>query len=260
MHHFRVEQMLANVRLILVEPAGPLNVGAVARVMKNMGITQLFLVNPQCDLDSLEARNMAVHARDQLTLAQEVTTLPEALVGCQRVVATTARERRLKIQTESPRQVLPWLLTQPSALIFGPEERGLSNRELNYAQRFLQISTSEVYPSLNLAQAVAVCCYELRQAALEQAEHGRSDRPVGAWAMDDTRAEAAPVEQLEAYYQQLEDLLLDIGYLYPHTATARMMKLRRLLNRACPSAQDVAMLRECCVKLDGKSKQITRNN
>ncbi len=239
----QIEHILANVRLILVEPAGPLNVGAIARVMKNMGITQLFLVNAQCDPESSEAQKMAVHARDRLAMAQRVTTLPEALRGCRRVVATTARDRRLKIKTESPRQVLPWLLANPSALIFGPEERGLSNTELNYAQRFLKIPTSEAYLSLNLAQAVSVCCYELRLAALERVETSGSQGGAVAGGMMEESSDAAPVEQLEAYYQHLEDLLLDIGYLYPHTAEDRMMKLRRLFSRACPSTQEVAMLR-----------------
>lgn len=247
---FQGEQQLAHVRLILVEPAGPLNVGAIARVMKNMGITQLVLVNPQCDPVGSDAQRMAVHAKAQLAEAQRVQTLPEALVGCQRIVATTARDRRLKLAAESPRQVLPWLLAAPSALIFGPEERGLSNLELSYAQRFLRIDTSEVYPSLNLAQAVALCCYELRQAGMNPTDPTDQPCPTPAAASrgtapaaGDVGADIAPSEQIEAYYHQLEDLLLDIGYLYPHTAADRMLKLRRLFNRTGLSPQEVAMLR-----------------
>ncbi|HEY9806724.1 MAG TPA: RNA methyltransferase, partial [Candidatus Obscuribacterales bacterium] len=172
------ETALANVRIVLVEPAGPLNIGAIARVMKNMGLHQLVLVNPHCDPLGPEARQMAVHAIDLLTTARVVPNLPTALQGCQRAIATTARPRAIETELEHPRNALPWLLAEAagaenpeagstellqSALIFGPEDRGLSNEELNYAQRFIRIPSSPAYPSLNLAQAVAVCCYELYQ-------------------------------------------------------------------------------------------------
>lgn len=239
---------LARVRIVLVEPAGPLNVGAVARVMKNMGLRTLVLVNPQCDPLGIEARQMAVHGVDILEAAQCVATLPAALTGTQRAIATTARVRTLPTQLEPPRSALPWLLegTVTSALIFGPEDRGLSNVELNYAQRFVSIPSSSEYPSLNLAQAVAVCCYELFQSAqLSQVESQslpptpQQEQPQGNFHV----AEAAPLEVLEGYYEHLEAVLLKIGYLYPHTASARMEKFRRLLNRATPTTEDVTMLR-----------------
>jgi tRNA/rRNA methyltransferase len=90
-----------------VEPAGPLNVGAIARVMKNLGLQQLVLVNPQCDPLSAEARLMAVHAVDILETAQQVATLPEALQGCQRAIATTARVRSLSAVLEYPARRYP---------------------------------------------------------------------------------------------------------------------------------------------------------
>lgn len=230
---------LARVRIILVEPAGPLNVGAVARVMKNMGLHQLVLVNPQCDPLGQEARQMAVHGVDILEAAQQVATLPDALTGCQRAIATTARARTLPTPLEPPRTALPWLLEKEvtSALIFGPEDRGLNNVELNYAQRFVCIPSSPEYPSLNLAQAVAVCCYELYQST-------QSHAPLMPHALPmPYSGESAPLEILEGYYEHLEAVLLKIGYLYPHTAPARMEKFRRLLNRATPSTEEVAMLR-----------------
>lgn len=258
---------LATVRIVLVEPAGPLNVGSVARVMKNMGFTQLVLVNPQCDRLGAEARQMAVHASDVLETAQEVMTLPEALQGCQRAIATTGRSTTLNIPLESPRDALPWLLEgnllagnltadhpTPVALIFGREDRGLTNEELNYAQRFVQIPTDIAYTSLNLAQAVAICCYELHTWATRQtagkgnrqwhdgasihSSEGAIDPPLFTAPTD-----LAPLDALEGYYQQLESLLLKIGYLYPHTAASRMEKFRRLLHRAYPSTTEVAMLR-----------------
>ena len=229
------ERVLSEVRIVLVEPAGPLNVGAIARVMKNFGLHNLVLVNPQCDPLSLEARQMAVHAMDILEAAQQVATLPEALQGCTRAIATTARLRTLATGLENPPEALPWLLEEPgtAALIFGPEYRGLSNEELNYAQRFVRIPSSPVYPSLNLAQAVAICCYELSQSTQLQP----SADTYGA------TGDYASLDVLEGYYQQLEDILLKIGYLYPHTAASRMEKFRQIFNRAQLENAEVAMLR-----------------
>jgi tRNA/rRNA methyltransferase len=235
---------LSHLRIVLVEPAGPLNVGSVARIMKNMGLEHLTLVNPQCDPAGEEALQMAVHADDILRTAQQVATLPEALQGCQRAIATTARDRTLSTVLETPRTGLPWLLEAPqvpAALIFGPEDRGLSNAELNFAQRFVRIPSSTAYPSLNLAQAVAICCYELYGGVGSEMPVPLQSQPEQTSMSDPL--EAASLDTLEAYYQQLEAVLLKIGYLYPHTASSRMTKFRRLFNRAYPSPEELAMLR-----------------
>ncbi|MBF2079057.1 MAG: RNA methyltransferase [Synechococcales cyanobacterium T60_A2020_003] len=238
-----IVQTLSSVRIVLVEPAGDRNVGAIARVMKNMGLYRLVIVQPRCDCFGEEARIMAVHAEDVLTSAQVVDSLPDALKGCQRAIATTARDRDTGDVLEEPRSALPWLV-QPllsgerpeTALIFGPEDRGLSNAELNYAQRFVRIPSSEVYPSLNLAQSVAVCAYELRQSIL-------NPTPFVAEVVSQPSADLASLDELEGYFEQLESLLLRIEYLYPHTAASRMEKLRRLFKRAGLASQEVAMLR-----------------
>ena len=238
---------LSHIRVILVEPAGALNVGSVARVMKNTGLRHLVLVNPQCDPGGTEARQMAVKATDVLEAAATVNTLPEALKGCQRAIATTGIDRTaLNVTLEHPREALPWLLegqpTSPlaSALIFGREDRGLSKEELNYAQRFVQIPTHADYSSLNLAQAVAICCYELAECSRTTAEN---QHQPGVQVSSSQVSHLATLDQLEGYYQQLETLLLKIGYLHPHTAASRMEKIRRLYSRAQLSDAEVAMLR-----------------
>ena len=294
----------ANIRIVLVEPAGPLNVGSVARVMKNMGLHQLVLVNPHCDYLGEEARLMAVRAADILETAKVVESLPAALVGCVRAIATTGDDgRSLPTQLEDPAEALPWLLEAPSALIFGPEDCGLTNAQLNRAQRLIRIPSSDAYSSLNLAQAVAICCYELyreegrspreevrrkkeevrgkksegrgkKEEGREKQEEEEASFPSSAWerisrgsassipdATDNLSTyyqeqlatsqtenpspplTSAPLENLEGYYQQLETLLLKIGYLQPHTAASRMEKFRRLYNRAYPTIDEVAMLR-----------------
>jgi len=234
---------LQHIRIVLVEPAGALNVGSAARIMANMGLSQLVLVNPHCDPLGEEARRIAVHAGDVLEQAIAVATLPEALTDCTRAIATTARDRALNTDMELPEVALPWLLpaeptaaVSPTALIFGPEDRGLSNTELNYAQRFVRIPSDPDYTSLNLAQAIAVCCYELARAvAPRQASAPASVAPP--------MASMAALEQLEGFYQHLQSVLLKIGYLYPHTAASRMEKFRRFLLRAAPTPQELAMLR-----------------
>ncbi|MGB3308329.1 MAG: RNA methyltransferase [Nodosilinea sp.] len=236
---------LDRIRIVLVEPAGPLNVGAAARVMKNMGLRHLVVVNPQCDLHAEEAQRMAVHGDDVLSAAKVVTNLPEALVGCERAIATTGRLHRQDQPLELPEVALPWLLPPApeasfaAALIFGPEDRGLSNDELIYAQRWVRIPASDRYPSLNLAQAVAVCGYLLHRSAL--AESLEAAFPAVETAA--VAGHSASLDQLEGFYRDLEIVLLKIGYLYPHTAASRMAKLRRLLHRAGPDGKELAMLR-----------------
>jgi tRNA/rRNA methyltransferase len=233
-----VNKSIDRIRIILVEPAGALNVGSIARVMKNMGLTQLFIVNPKCDILGEEATRMAVHAIDLLETTHIVPDLPTALQGCTRVIATTARDRAIPTQLETPRQVLPWLLDDlhATALLFGREDSGLTNAELNYAHRYMRIPVGSEYSSLNLAQAVCVCAYELQMLM-------QDTNPNSIAAPPPPQTDIAPVEQVEGYYQQLETLLLEIGYLFPHTAPHRMEKIRRLYNRSQLSPNEVALLR-----------------
>ncbi len=265
---------LAPIRLILIEPAGPLNIGSVARVMKNMGVMNLVLVNPHCDHLGAEARQMAVHAGDVLEAARVVATLPEALQGCRKAIATTGRPRTLADRLETPRAALPWLLEDclddSAGLIFGPEDRGLNNQELNQAHRFVYIPSHPVYPSLNLAQAVGICCYELYQAV------GNWKLGIGDWGLgvgseqldqvtqgstlptlppSHLPTPLAPLDQVEGFYQHLESLLLEIGYLYPHTANSRMQKFRRLFNRAMPGEEEIALLRGVLSQVSWAIKQ-----
>jgi tRNA/rRNA methyltransferase len=229
-----IKNSCSNVIIVLVEPAGPLNVGSVARVMKNFGLSKLILVNPQCDCSCFDAIKMAVHGQDILASAVIVDTLPQALQGCVRAIATIGRDYSGEIPLENPRTALPWLLEtleKPVALIFGREDRGLTNEELNYAHKLVFIPTSPEYPSLNLAAAVAICCYELSQSTNRFIDDNKST------------VEIAPLDAMEAYYQELESLLLAIGYLYPHTAASRMEKFRHLYNRAYLQTGEVGMLR-----------------
>jgi tRNA/rRNA methyltransferase len=236
---------MEQIKIVLVEPTGALNIGSIARVMKNMSLTNLVLVNPKCDPVGEEARQMAVHAQDILDNVVIADSLPTALQGCQRAIATTARSRALPTELEAPRDALPWLIeaNTTSALIFGPEDRGLSNQELNYGQRFVGIPSNPTYPSLNLAQAVGICAYELYQAFLQKNFDKSLDLDKLKSNDDSLSLQNAPVEAIETYYDRLESLLLEIGYLYPHTAATRMAKIRRLYNRVNLKSEELSMLR-----------------
>ena len=229
---------LDHIRIVVVEPAGALNVGSIARVMKNMGLSQLYLVNPQCNHVGQEAFLMAVHGRELLETAIIVDDLRTALTGCKKAIATTGLQRNLPMPVETPKEALSWFLEddQPSALIFGREDHGLSNSELNQAQKLVCIPTGDEYTSLNLAQAIAVCSYELRSLATEQQGFSPKEK---ATPMPDL----ADLNELEGYYQHLERVLLQVGFLYPHTSVSRMETFRNLYHRASPSSREVAMLR-----------------
>jgi tRNA/rRNA methyltransferase len=232
---------LNQVRIVLVEPAGARNVGSIARVMKNMGLSQLVIVSPECDPHCEDARHMAVHAVDVLEDAAIVLDLPTALQGCHRIAATVGRDGVLR-SVETVRSVVPWLLgSQPelraceSAIVFGREDHGLSNDEMKYAQRLVTIPSHPDYPSLNLAQAVGICAYELYQASQDGAVS------VGL-AGPQLQESAAPFQMTEAFFLGLEEVLLAIGYLYAHTADSRMQKFRLLLARSVPSSHEMTML------------------
>lgn len=248
----------SNLSIVIVEPQGALNVGAIARVMKNMGLFQLVLVNPQCDCLGEEAQRMAVHAKDILAQAKLVDSLAVALAPCQRVIATTARERTLRSPLETPRQALPWLLAPnlSSALVFGREDNGLSNEELNQAHRFVKIPVDPGYTALNLAQAVAVCAYELHQASLAPIPLAAPPQEAVIPTAIDEEVSLASVASLEGYYQHLEKTLLDIQVLYPHTAAARMAKLKRVYQRSGLSEDEVALLRGILGQVDWLSQQL----
>ena len=251
-----------SLQLVLVEPAGPLNVGSVARLCANFGIEGLRLVAPRCDPLGEEARRMAVHGIALLEQARTYPSLAAALADCSRVVATSGRGEGEPLPPSPPGEALRWLLgagcgtgsggitAQPSALVFGREDRGLSNDELLQAGRILQIATGPAYASLNLSHAVAVVLHEL---------HGlRLQPPAGAAAPGPGEADGAepcPRGLLEAALADAEALLLEVGYLYPHTAHARMAKLRALLQRAQIRPPEVALLRGMVCQLRWASRR-----
>ncbi|MFM7640901.1 MAG: RNA methyltransferase [Cyanobium sp.] len=245
--------------LVLVEPAGARNVGSVARLCANFGISQLRLVAPRCDPFGAEARQMAVHGVAHLERATIYSDLAGAIEDCRRVVAATGRLEGPPLPLRSPGAALAWLLApgEPSpvsaatvggaALVFGREDRGLSNDELLQAGCLLHIPAASTYPSLNLSHAVAVVLHHVWTL--------RQDRDRGLQSEPVDRLEFAPRGAIEAALADAEELLLEVGFLHPHTARARMAKLRALLQRATLSENDLALLRGMVCQLRWASRR-----
>ena len=222
---------------MLVEPAGPLNVGSVARLCANYNIEDLRLVAPRCDPGDPEAVRMAVHGDVVLQHASIFPSLLEAVADCAQVVASCGRIDHGEIPLQSPEEIAPWIQESRSqglrsALVFGREDRGLSNQELLISHRIVKLHTGDVYPSLNLSHAVAVVLHELER---ERRLQTKPDAPLS-----ETPASAP---ELDGCLRDAEDLLLEVGFLLEHTARARMAKVKGLVQRALIRSDEVALLR-----------------
>lgn len=227
--------MLGKIAIVLVEPREPGNIGAAARAMANMGLSRLVLVHPP-DYLVADAFKMALAARPILESAVVVDDLAQALSGFGFVAGTTRRTGEGRRGRVSPRQLaaeLPAVAVENDiAILFGREDCGLTNDELQYCQRLVTIPSSAGFGSLNLAQSVLAIVYEI---FLVDASAGSSG-PGAA-------ARRAPTDELEGLYAQMERVLLNIGYLDPANPAHMMRVFRRLLGRAGPDAREVKALR-----------------
>lgn len=233
---------LANIAVVLVEPQGGLNIGSVCRVMANFGLSDLRLVNPQTDHLGEEARRMAVKASGLLEAARLYPTLSEALADCAFSIGTTRRFGKYREDFLHPAAAARETFTAAgqgqAALVFGREDRGLHTEELDLCSRFVTIPTEEALPSMNLAQAVAVCLYEVALAAGEAAGKGKR------------RRKTAPSKSTEAMYGHMRQTLLDIGYLDPQNPDHVLRTFRRIFARAGLNERDVQVLQGLWSRLD----------
>jgi tRNA/rRNA methyltransferase len=230
---------LQNIAIVLVRPQFAGNIGSVSRAIKNMGLSRLILVSPAQDHLCSEARMMATSAKDILEEAEVFSSQEDALAGFRWVAGTSARKGRNRGPFTSPREICPEIIGHarsiPVAVLFGPEDRGLTNEELAPCQALISMPTHPQLPSLNLAQAVMVLCYEMRMAALaHQAGEASSPGPY---------PKLAEFQKVEGMYAHLEDLLLRIGFLEPKNPKRIMHTLRRIFGRANLCDRDVAILR-----------------
>jgi TrmH family RNA methyltransferase len=223
---------LDNIVVILVGTKHPGNIGSVARAMHNMGLKHLRLAAPQCTPNE-ESERLACGGKSVLEGVRTYRTLRSALRGLHFIVGTTGKTGGRRRQTVSPRSLAPRIIAhaqkQRAGILFGPEDTGLVDDDLLPCQMLLRIPTDPAAHSINLAQAVMIVSYELLLASLDR-EPARTIR-------------LAPVEQVEAMYAQLEQSLLQIGFLSHQNARHMMFSLRRFMGRAGLEAEDVGTLR-----------------
>ena len=230
------ETELTRCRVVLMRPHYAGNLGSVARVMKNFGLSELVLVDPVTDPQHQDATMMAVHGIDVLKAARIVPTLAEAVADCGFVLATSGEVGGLtrKGFWGTPEEKIPALLkalgVAPTAIVFGPEPSGLTLVEIAACHGMMFIPAAEVYPSLNLAQSVAVCLYELRKQWLKRQP---SESPL------EPPASYADQEQL---FKHLQESLVAVRFLWDHRADGIFHVVRHVIVRGMPTHKEVQVL------------------
>ncbi len=241
---------LTQCRVVLVRPQKAGNVGSTARVMRNMGLTELVLVAPEADVRGREAKRLSTHGQDILDRARIVEQFEEAVADCVMVAGTSARSGGLfrKQSAGTLADIVPRVLSAlpsgPIALIFGPERTGLTNEEVARCHYLMHIPTDASYPALNLAQAVAITLYELRTAWLRE----WNGEPVHEWKPADHKS-------LEHMFGQLEHALEAIHFLYGPKGDSLMHAVRHLISRALPSEMEVDVLRGLARQLEWAARE-----
>ncbi len=227
--------MANSLRIVLVRPRGAANVGAVARAMKNMGMQELVVVRP-APMRAFWSQAMAVHANDLLQKLKRFDTLAPAVADCGLVVGTTCRGGLYRAAAEPLRVAAPRIVRTAAnnrvALVFGPEDHGLSNEDLQHCHQLVTIPADPAYPSLNLAQAVMICCYELFLAT--GATAGQEPRAAGSVL--------ATAERVRLMFERLQEAFLEIGFLHRDNPEHIMYAFRRFLGRAQLEERDVSIL------------------
>jgi len=236
-----------SIRIVLVDTTHPGNIGAVARAMKNMGLSDLALVEPK-KFPHKEAIARASGAVDVLENAAVVDSLDEALTDCVFTAGASARSRTINWPCMEPRECAAKLLHEsqagPVAAVFGPEKYGLTNAHLDLCDTLLTIPTNPDFSSLNLGMAVQILTYELRAAGIDRDQpHYESDAPLATGA------------DMEHFYAHLETVLTELQFLDPENPRHLMRRLRRLFIRANPDQNEVNILRGILSAVDKKGSR-----
>lgn len=228
---------LDHIHIVLVRPLYGGNIGSICRAIKNMGLSSLRLVAPQSTVDFEEAKKLAVKADDILSHRKVFHDLPSAVADCVQVAGTTNRCGPYRSHSKTPREWAPHFLQDasqdPVALVFGPEDSGLSNEELALCTQLIRIPSSADYPSLNLAQAVMVCCYELFLASGDFQPVTKSTSP-------------APSDQRERMHRMWDEMLQEVGFYEDQKAKHMMMSMRRIFSSNDLTVEDVNLLMGIC--------------
>ena len=239
---------LDRIAIVLHRPQIPENIGAVARAAANMGISRLILVSPKnCDLSRI-LKTATLSVADLVENMEVFSDLPSALQPFNYVVGTTARAGGQRKQLETPREMAAKLVSichnNRVALLFGPEDRGLTNAQLRYCHSLVTIPTS-TFSSLNLAQAVMILCYELRLAG---------NQPVEQFV-----PRLATRRELDGMYEQLKETFLKINFINTENPDYWMQNIRRFFSRVGLQARDVKIIRGICRQIDWYTKRMVED-
>lgn len=226
--------MLNRIRIVLIGTSHPGNIGSTARAMKTMGLKELYLVSP-VQFPHAKANEMASGAVDVLETATIVTELDEAIADCSLVVGTSARSRTIPWPVLTPRELAEKAAQETTvgkvAVVFGREQSGLTNEELQRCHFHVQIPSDSEYSSLNLAAAVQVIAYELRVASQLDANFEKWDYHF------------VSSNDMERFFVHLEQVLIELDFLNPKAPRQLMTRLRRLFNRARLDEMEMNILR-----------------
>ncbi len=261
-HPFSLDQL----RIVLIGTSHPGNIGGVARAMKNMGLTDLALVAPRCEVRTSEAISRASGADALVAVAPVHASLDDAVADATLVVGASARSRTLPWPMFTPRQLSNTLASELSsqearvALVFGREDSGLTNEELQRCHRHVNIPANPDFSSLNLAAAVQVLAYECRQAWLQDAPLGPNEEP----GIDKEPAHfglewdspLASHADLERFFEHLERALIAVEFHDPAKPRQLMARLRRLYLRARPDQMEISILRGILTAMEKKANNL----
>ncbi len=219
-----------------MEPNGPINVGSIARLCSNFEVNELRIVSPNCDVFSLEAKRMALKGQSYIDNCKNFKSIEQAIFDCDMVVATCGRIDLSKdIECESPEAISKWISSFKEinnlAILFGREDRGLTNSELLFAHKILNINTSKNYPSLNLSHAVAIVLYELSKCSTSNQK-----KDIKAFNL-------ASSKQIHESFKDLEEMLIRTGYLLEHTSFSKISKFKKFVLKAKASSHEINVLR-----------------
>ena len=246
----QISNYLKDCRVILVNTTHPGNVGAAARAMKTMGLSELYLVSDSTEIIDDHAVARASGANDLLENAVRVSSLKEAVAGCQYLLGTSARERTLSSPLISPREAAHEGINNyvasghKIAILFGQERMGLTNQEIALCHGQILIPANPEYSSLNIASAVQLICYEFRLAVLDLIKNNENEKTIPKNRVNKRDIDImADAYDMELFYEHLERLMLKTEFLDPKQPKLLMQRLRRLFSRTQVKEQELNILR-----------------
>ena len=231
-----MERNFSNLKVILVEPNGPLNVGSVARLCSNFEVDELRIVSPKCNIFSLEAKKMALKGQKYLDESKIFNKIEDAIFDCDLVLASCGRIEVSKDSFfESSENIFNWTSSFKKinnlGILFGREDSGLTNNELLLANKTFNIPTSITNPSLNLSHAVSIVLYELNKSSKKNLNNELKVFNL------------ASSNEVHDTFVELEEMLLRVGYLLEHTSKAKISKFKNFILRANTSMHEINVLR-----------------